>query len=100
MLAEIENKREEIAELCKKFGIKSLAVFGSAARDDFNPESSDIDLLVEWERPPKTLKEFFAPAEAFEQLFGRKVDLVTKSTIRNPYLIRAISRDERLLYAA
>ena len=42
----IHAKREEIADLCRKHHVRRLSVFGSAARDDFDPDSSDVDVLV------------------------------------------------------
>ncbi len=95
-------KREEIAELCRKHHVRRLCVFGSAARDDFNPETSDVDLLVEFddasiERPARN---FFSLEDGMVSLFGRKVDLIAEGTVRNPYLLRHIDEDRKQLYAA
>lgn len=69
---------EEIAEFCRKWGIRRLAFFGSVVRDDFGPES-DVDVLVEFfpERTPGW--EFFGsiPSELSTILGGREVDLGT-----------------------
>jgi len=49
MLKEIETHREQIAELCRRYGVKRLELFGSATRgSDFDPERSDIDFLIEF----------------------------------------------------
>jgi len=72
---------EEIAEFCRKWGIRRLAFFGSVVRDDFGPES-DVDVLVEFgDRTPGW--EFFStmPSELSAILGGRKVDLGTFDTI-------------------
>jgi uncharacterized protein len=70
----IEMRRRDIAELCERFHVNRLEVFGSAARGtDFDPARSDVDLLVTYEpstaRP--TLEEYFAFREQLEALFGR-----------------------------
>ena len=98
----VESKREAIAEICRRFHVKRLEVFGSAARGDFDPRTSDVDLLVEFEkdRPGSALGTFFGFKEALEELFGRSVDLVEEGAIRNPYLRKGIDASRELLYAA
>ena len=104
MQAEIEEKREAFAALCRRYGVARLEVFGSAARDiDFDPKRSDFDFLVEFDQrsdlPP--LKQFFGFAEALEQLLGRSVNLVERAAIeksRNYIRRRAILRDAETIY--
>jgi predicted nucleotidyltransferase len=95
-------KREEIAELCRKHHVRRLSIFGSAARDDFNPATSDVDLLVEFEVPAieRYARNFYSLEEGMVSLFGRKVDLITEGTIRNPYILRRIEQHREQLYAA
>ena len=78
MIAEIALRREEVRALCRRFGVRRLALFGSAARDDFDPERSDLDFLYEFEaKPPGGYADaFFGLKESLESLFGRPVDLV------------------------
>ena len=67
MLQLIGARRDEIAELCRRFHIRRLEVFGSAAREtDFDPDRSDIDLLVTYEPdgPPRTVETYFQAAGA------------------------------------
>ena len=79
----ISRKGAEIAVLCGRYGISRLEVFGSAARgQDFDPERSDIDLLVTF--APGTqydLDLHMSLEEALQELFGRPVDLLTRETI-------------------
>ena len=79
----ISRKGAEIAALCGRYGISRLEVFGSAARgQDFDPERSDIDLLVTF--APGTqydLDLHMSLEEALQELFGRPVDLLTRETI-------------------
>ena len=104
MQAEIEEKREAFAALCRRYGVARLEVFGSAARGiDFDPKRSDFDFLVEFDKrsdvPP--LKQFFGFAEALEQLLGRSVNLVERAAIeksRNYIRRRAILRDAETIY--
>ncbi|MBI4310817.1 MAG: nucleotidyltransferase domain-containing protein [Chloroflexi bacterium] len=98
----IEEKRSEIAALCRRFYVRRLEVFGSAAGDDFDPDRSDVDLLVEFEPdfPMAALDAYFGFKEAMETLLGRPVDLVMPSAIRNPFLRESIDRSRALLYAA
>ena len=80
-----------------------MELFGSAATGCFDPIASDLDFLVEFEpeSPMGPFHPFFDFQAALEQLFGRPVDLVERSAIRNPYFRQAVERGERvLLYAA
>ncbi len=104
MQADIAEKREALAELCRRYGVKRLEVFGSAARGaDFDPDKSDFDFLVEFEPrgdgSPRV--EFFGFAEALEKLMGRPVDLVERKAVeasRNYIRRRAILRHAETVY--
>jgi uncharacterized protein len=81
---------------------KILAVFGSAAGNQFNASTSDIDFLVEYETvsPREHAACYFGLLFALESLFRREIDLVELSAIRNPYFLQAIAKDRVLIYAA
>lgn len=98
----IADNREKIADLCRTHHVRSLSVFGSAVREDFDPETSDVDLLVEFEPLPypTSLENREALQEKLMQLFLRPVDLIREGTIENPYLLREINADRKNLYAA
>ena len=102
MNALISEKREEIIVLCRRFRVKALELFGSAAGDRFDPASSDLDFLVDYEEisPSDHAECYFGLLFSLEDLFGREVDLVELSAVRNPYFLQAISKDRVLLYAA
>ncbi|MGA9868769.1 MAG: nucleotidyltransferase domain-containing protein [Acetobacteraceae bacterium] len=103
MLPLIESHRAEIAELCRRFHVRRLDVFGSAARiTDFDPARSDVDILVSYDRtvPPPSLDEYFDLRDALTSLLGREVDLVMAGAVRNPYVRDAIERGKELLFAA
>ena len=103
MHAAISDKKDELAELCRRYGVARLEVFGSAARGtDFDPQSSDADFLVEFRfddgRAP--LRQYLDFAEALRHTLGRPVDLVESGAVRNPYLRAAIDRSRELVYAS
>ena len=101
MQAIITENREAIAELCRRHHVRRLSVFGSAVRDDFDPSHSDVDLLVDFEPfEASYARNFFSLLFSFDELFGRKVDLVTDKYVRNPYLRKAIEAEKVTLYAA
>ncbi|MDP2997722.1 MAG: nucleotidyltransferase family protein [Bryobacterales bacterium] len=89
----------QLAEVCHRFHVQRLAVFGSAARGEMRPDS-DVDLLVEF-RPEAEIGfiEYAGLMLDLSKLLGRKVDLVSKPALR-PLLRDAILREARLLYAA
>jgi len=102
MQKQIESRREQIAELCRKYCVQRLELFGSALRDDFDAQNSDLDFLVEFEAlPPGTYANaYFGLLEGLENLLERKVDLVVASAIKNPYFREGVDRKKALLYAA
>lgn len=103
MIPIFEQHRAALEELCQKYRVARLEVFGSAATGDFDPARSDMDFLVEF-LPDQDLgpwlSHFFAFQEALQALFGCGVDLVTPGGLRNPYFVREVERTRRLLYAA
>lgn len=99
----IQEKRSDIAELCRRYHVRHLEVFGSAARgDDFVPGRSDADFLVEFESSTElpALVEFFDFQGELSQLLDCPVDLVEANAVRNPYLLASINRAREVVYAA
>lgn len=98
---ELKIPRERIAELCRKYGVKKLSLFGSAARDEITADS-DIDLMVEFEPGSRTsLWDMPAMQKEMSALFGdRPVDLVPPDVLKNPFRRRAILPELRVLYEA
>jgi hypothetical protein len=96
----VETKLSGIAQLCRRFGVRRLDLFGSAATGRFEPTRSDLDFLVAFkEMPPgKYAKACFGLREGLEQLFGRPIDLLTEPALVNPYLRRQIESEKRTLY--
>ena len=98
----LEGHRPELVELCRKYRVRRLDVFGSAARGDFNEHSSDVDLLVEFDDMPHADRAdaYLGFLTAVEALLRRRVDLVELGAVRNPYLRRGIEESRELVYAA
>jgi predicted nucleotidyltransferase len=89
-----------LRELCRRFRVARLYLFGSAADGRFQPERSDLDFLVTLEGQPsgEYADNYLGLAQALEKLFQRPVDLVTERSVRNPYLRETINRSRQLLY--
>lgn len=102
MNAEIASQRAAIERLCRRHGVRRLELFGSAATGLDRPGTSDLDFLVEFEdAPPGGYAEaYFGLLESLEALFGRSVDLVVASAIKNPYFRESIERTKVVVYAA
>jgi len=98
----VESKRAEVAALCRGYGVRRLELFGSAARDDFDAASSDLDFLVTLGRAEdkSAFDAYFELKDDLEALFGRSVDLVSVGAIRNPYVLASIERDRQLVFSA
>jgi predicted nucleotidyltransferase len=101
MLNLIQNNKQELHRLCEKYDIQTMYVFGSATTSDFN-EASDIDILISFKEIPfdKYTDNYFELHEKLEELFNRKVDLLTERSLSNPYFIQSVEKTKQLLYAA
>jgi uncharacterized protein len=103
MISLPKSKLEELTKLCREQSVARLEVFGSATGDSFDPTRSDVDLLVEFQPGVDLgpwLTRYFDLRDELARLFGRSVDLVMISALRNPYFIREVNRTRKLLYAA
>ena len=102
MIPEIAERADALWHLCRKHGVRRLDLFGSAAAGTFDTDDSDLDFLVEFD--PISLGSYadayFGLLEGLEELFGRPVDLVVDTAIRNPYFRRAVEQTRSPLYAA
>jgi uncharacterized protein len=90
--------KERIADFCLRHHIQRLAIFGSALRDDFGPES-DIDVLVEFDKDHVPGLEFFAMEIELSEILGRKVDLNTPAFL-SPYFRDRVQADAEVQYAS
>lgn len=101
MVPIVAEKREEIAALCRIYGVRRLDLFGSAARGSDFTDGSDIDLLIEYDpgRAP-SWGPLFDLRDALARLFGREVDFVMAGAVKNPHMRASIERSREPLYGA
>ena len=98
----VTDKNAELVSLCERHKVKTLALFGSALRGDFDMTASDLDFLIEFYplAPVDHKRAYFGMLGALETLFGRRVDLVEAKSVRNPYLKTGIETTQEQIYAA
>jgi predicted nucleotidyltransferase len=102
MQAFITAKQSEIVELCRTHDVRSLSIFGSAVRDDFNAETSDVDVRVifDGEGQREYTENLYDFEDKMQELLGREVHIMSGSEIRNRRLRKIIEDEQVLLYAA
>ena len=95
----ISIDKNALGALCRKHEIRKLALFGSVVRSDFDPRTSDIDVLVEFQsgRTPGLFR-FAQIIEDLSTFFGRRVDLLTYKSLTNPIRRASILEDEEIQY--
>ena len=102
VLERLALQRAALEALCLANGVRRLAVFGSVVRDDFDPSTSDVDVILRIDAPscPAYLDRYFAIKEGLERMTGRPVDLLTESSVNNRYLKQQIDAEKVTLFAA
>ena len=96
----ISENIEQIYALCKKYGVKTLCVFGSILTPRFN-ENSDVDFSATFypeEDPLVAGDNFLNLYMDLEDLMGRRIDLVNEANLRNKYFIEELEETKRLIY--
>ncbi len=101
MIPLISDNLDAIASLCRQYGVRKLAVFGSAVKGTFDPETSDIDLVLDFtDYGPGVAKRFMRLIVSLEDLLGVRIDIVTPSASTNPYFVDELERTAVPLYEA
>ncbi len=102
MVAIIEDNMTRLIEFCQQYKVARLDVFGSVASGDFDPASSDLDFLVEFDATVNQSRfdNFFQFQQALQKLFGRNIDLVEPGGLKNPYFIESVNQTKRGIYVA
>ena len=102
MNEQLSIPRERLGEFCRRWGVTELALFGSALREDFHPDS-DVDVLVSFsEDAQHSLFDLVRMQNELRLIFGREVDLVERSAIersRNYIRRKAILSSAEAIYA-
>ena len=99
----IAEKLPDVRKLCEKYYVRKLTIFGSAVKGTFDSATSDVDFIVEFEWHPDPLERGRRWLELWDELkdlFGRNVDLIVNTTIKNPYFAQAVQLAHLDLYAA
>lgn len=98
----ISISQQALTALCQQYGVAQLYLFGSAATPRFDPARSDVDVLVTLlpTTPLAQGEALLGLWDALEKLVGRRVDLLTTDSLRNPVLKAEIERTKKLLYDA
>jgi len=100
LVKDLQVDRERLARVCQRYGVARLEVFGSFTRGDAGT-GSDLDILVTFRPQVKVGLEFVALQQELEALFGRPVDLLTRSAVErssNKYFRRFALRRTEPLY--
>ncbi|MDN5849765.1 MAG: nucleotidyltransferase domain-containing protein [Nitrococcus sp.] len=97
----IDDNLDSISTLCRRYGVRKMEVFGSLLREDFDAETSDVDVLVVFEPGlSDSFRNFLDLKDALEALFNRRADLLEPHTIRNRRLRHHIEKTSVPIYAA
>jgi len=103
MVQNVHYNRDELARLCQRHGISKLSFFGSVLRDDFDPQRSDVDVLIELKpEAEEGLTYFFLGGIVadLEDLLGRRVDLTMRRSLREEFREEILSTAEAQYVAA
>lgn len=97
----VDEHLDQVAELCRRVGALRLEIFGSAVRPDFDPATSDLDFLVQFDDlpPARYAEAYFELKESLEALFGRPIDLITEANLENPYFRIRVHAERQTVYA-
>jgi predicted nucleotidyltransferase len=97
----VEANLPELRALCRRFHVRRLDLFGSAATGRFDLARSDLDFLVAFEPifPGGSFNAYFGLLEGLELLFQRHIDLLTEPGLENPYLRSRVYSERRMLFA-
>jgi uncharacterized protein len=100
MIDLVTERRDQVAALCRQYGVRRLDLFGSAATGAFDPETSDLDFVATFTDThlPGYLGRYLGFADALEALFGRPVDLLTENMIGGPYFRQAVEAARQPVY--
>jgi hypothetical protein len=103
VIALVDEHLEELSDLCRRYQVERLDLFGSAATGELDPAAGDLDFIVAY-GPNADLGPWAARhyelRDALAELFGRPVDLIMDRRFRNPHFRRSVEASRMRLYAA
>jgi predicted nucleotidyltransferase len=98
----VNERLETVHQLCRKYHVARLELFGSAANGEFDEAQSDLDFLIEFKplTPSARADAYFGILAEFQDLFARDIDLVELAAVTNPYFKRTLDAARTVIYAA
>ncbi len=102
MIDLLQRLQPEIADICRRQGIYRLDVFGSAATGQFDPRTSDVDFIAEFDDSSTAgglLDRYLELATRLEALLETPVEIITPRSIRNPYFRESVNTSRETVYA-
>jgi len=99
-LAFLKPHTPSLKEVCKKYGVEKLYVFGSLVSGEFDEKVSDVDFLVKFKQGEKVGLSLLSMMIDLEKLLNRKVDLIRERPFENEYFARSVEETKTLVYAA
>lgn len=99
----IEQRKEELKNICVRLKIRRLYAFGSAVSSDKFKENSDIDFLIAFDdsiSPEEYSENYFRLQYKLRELFNREIDVITERSLSNPYFIESVNKNKVLIYEA
>lgn len=100
MLPLIEEHLDEVAELCKRYRVQRLDVFGSAVKNTFEQGKSDLDFIVRFDAPgePFYARRYYQFAEQLQTLFNCPTDVLIDQPFSNPYFRQDVDATRQTVY--
>ena len=98
----VRDKISELENICEKYAVSELFLFGSALKEDFNA-NSDLDFAVIFKDKLSPLEHggaFLDLLDELENLFNRKIDLISYRVVKNPIFKEELDKTKKVLYAA
>jgi predicted nucleotidyltransferase len=96
----IEDHKKVIEKICRDLRVKRLDLVGSASRGEFQPERSDVDVVVEFDGLDSLFDRYFELRKRLESQLGKQVDVIQDSAVKNPYVRKSLNRDRVRIYGS
>ena len=97
-MIDVQVYKKSISRICRSLAVHKLDLVGSAARDDFQPERSDIDVVVDFDGNDRLFERYFDLKQQLEDCFNRNVDIIQIKALKNPYVKKSIEADRITVY--
>jgi len=89
-----------VIQICRRYPVKKLQLFGSAVIGTFDPDKSDFDLLIDFAESENLFDTYFNLKFELEKILKRDVDLLDNQALVNPYVRQRVEKEARIVYEA